>query len=113
MRKFKERLRAVQERLGIKPGLVPPIIFDTWVSRNPDGSIAESIEASIEDGPRIPRDPGETLEQFKTRLIAMLPHESVPSTRVIELFGPPDHRPADEDPPEDQSATPQRPERSF
>ena len=90
--KFKERLRALEQRLGLTPGLPQPIIF---ISFEAEG-LLEPVSGSVDDvsEERIERLPSETLEQFKNRLVS-LPHRETKFAREIFLFPPdPPDKPA-------------------
>jgi hypothetical protein len=85
MKKFRRRLRKLEELLGIKLGLPQPIMF---VSYEVPG-LPEAVSGAIDDqdSGRIERKPGESLEEFKERLVS-LPHKPAKFARTIYLFPP-------------------------
>jgi hypothetical protein len=98
MKQFRQRLRALEERLGIKTGLpmldiiMVPIapLFDAEGNSVYGGQRCDSVRARVEYGPDTTyydRDPGETLEAFKARILATHPRGRFP--RVVG-FIPPD-----------------------
>ena len=88
--KWRARLRALQEKFGITPGLKPPNIDVVYESRELDadgaqnGAWLEPRFAQLDDhtGPIIERRANETLEQFKTR-VGKLPRKTRPSVRYF------------------------------
>lgn len=92
--KFRARLRALEERLGIARGLKPPHLILESVAREKDSDGAQTgawIEprfARLDDctGPIIERGPNESLEDFKTRVENLPRKRKEPGAATITSF---------------------------
>ena len=78
MKKFRARLRALEETLGIKALPVPVLIVEYVAcgERDPNGRLGPPPEPTSgcvddEDRKRIDRKPGETVDAFKDRLVSL------------------------------------------
>jgi hypothetical protein len=88
MKNFRARLKALQEKLGIDPGLEPPNFDVIYEARELDdegaqrGAWLEPRFAQLDShtGPIIERGPDESLEEFKSR-VGKLPRKCRPSIR--------------------------------
>lgn len=95
--KFLARLRALERRFAITPGLKVPKVITEYVAcgeRDPDGHLGPPPEPTFGcvDNPnaeRVQRNPGESVEEFSRRLLALATKKGKVPPQVF-LFPPGD-----------------------